>query len=198
MMTDSKIIVDTIQFGTAEELAALFSYRDFEADMDLGAEFDHDTPIHIAAYYKQLAHLKFLIDSLPAEKRKKALNALNAEKATPLHEVCYTCLPAELFQEENPNASGLVVSKQQREYERQCLMMPLVMTYLIEQGADSFYKKMIISGKKMTVLKLISFLKTLEEPNSEAFRALTLAKEKIAVYQSQKSLLKRMFKRWIK
>lgn len=197
-MSDSQSIVDTIQFGTAEELAALFVYRDFDPDMDLGAAWDHDTPIHIAAYFKRLPHLKFLVDSLPAERKKKALNAPNADKSTPLHVACYTCLPGALFQEENPEASDMAVAKQQREYERQCLMMPLIMHYLIEQGADSFRKKTLIDGKKLTVLKLISFLQTVEDTDSAACKALILTKERVHAYYSQKSFLKRIFKRWKK
>lgn len=197
-MSDSQSIIDTIQFGTVEELESLFLYRNFSADMDLGAEWDHDTPIHVAAYYKQLPHLKFLVHSLSVEKRKKALNALNADKSTPLHEACYTCLSGSLFQEENPKASPAVIAKNQREYERQCLMMPFVVSFLMEQGADSFRKKTIIDGKKYSVLKLISFLQTLEEIDSPAYDALSQTREKVKQYLTRNSFLQKVIRKWKK
>lgn len=148
-------LVHSINYETPEQFKELFQASEFAADEPMWSLGDN-TLIHIAAYNKQLFHLKILIDSLSPAQRRNALNKPNRQGMTPLHECCSIEPSGMEYKNDNPTATELDIEEAQKRFERQCALMPTIMDYLIEQGADSFFEKGTIQDKKS--VNIIDFL----------------------------------------
>ena len=141
----SQILQDNLRnaiiLAKREEVKSLLSLG-AEADFK-GTEKQHyNTPIHLAAYNKHVDMLSDLIESLPVDKRYKALNEPNLNGATPLFEAVWITRPP---REED--------SKEYiAEYNRMIKEMPQTFELLLTKGARNLAQECNIgNGTKISV-----------------------------------------------